>query len=467
MMDRLPISFNVRDRRTIVVGGDELAARKVRLLLRAGGRITVIAPRLNEELAALVATDAVTAHTRPFARGDVEGAVIAFAATGRPAIDDAVAAAARARGIPVNAVDRPDISTFTVPAIVDRDPVVVSVSTDGTAPVLARQIRARIEQLLPSRLGRLARFAAKFRGAVGANIARSDRRQFWERFFDGPIAGLVLRGEAAAAREQMLRSINGRRRQPATGRVYIVGAGPGDPDLLTLRAFRLLQQADVIVYDRLIGLEILDYARRDAERIYVGKARGAHTRSQGWINNALVRHAHAGRTVVRLKGGDPFIFGRGGEELAYLRMRGVVVEVVPGITAATGCAATAGIPLTERGIASGVTFVTGHGADGGASIDWPGLAQSHHTLVIYMGVTTTPRVMAQLIRHGMSPATPVAIIENGTRADQRVVTGRLSGLAELVTAKGITGPAIIVVGEVARAADAELIETALPLRVAG
>ena len=466
-MDRLPISFDIRDRSAVVVGGGELAARKVRLLRRAAGRITVIAPRLNEELTASVETAAITGHARSFAPGDLDGAVIVFAATGRPAIDNAVAAAARARAIPVNAVDRPDISTFAVPAIIDRDPVVVSVSTDGTAPVLARQVRARIEQILPSRIGRLARFAAMFRGAVGANIARSERRQFWERFFDGPIADLILRGAATAAREQMLRSINGGRRHSAAGRVHIVGAGPGDPDLLTLRAFRLLQQADVIIYDRLIGPEILDYARRDAERIYVGKARGAHTKSQAWINNALAQHAHAGKIVVRLKGGDPFVFGRGGEELAYLRARGIEAEIVPGITAATGCAATAGIPLTERGVTSGVTFVTGHGVDGDADIDWQGLAQSRHTLVIYMGVTTAPHITSQLIRHGMSPTMPVAIIENGTRIDQRVVAGRLSGLAELVTAERITGPAIIVVGEVARAAGAECIETALPLRALG
>ncbi len=466
-MDRLPLSFNIRNRRVVLVGGGELAARKVRLVRRAGGRITIIAPRLNPELAALAEEQTIGVQRRPFTPNDLDTAAIVFAATGLPATDEAVAAAARDRGIPVNAVDRPDISTFTVPAIVDRDPVVVSIATDGTAPVLARQIRALIERLLPSRLGTLAQFAAQFRSAISARIALADRRAFWERFFAGPIADLVLRGELPAARERMLRSINGQRGEGAAGRVYIVGAGPGDPDLLTLRAFRLLQQADVIVYDRLVGPEILDYARRDAERIYVGKAKGAHSKSQAWINNALAQHAHDGKTVVRLKGGDPFVFGRGGEELAYLRKRGIDAEVIPGITAATGCAAAAGIPLTERGIASGVTFVTGHGADGDADIDWPGLAQSRNTLVVYMGISTAPGVAVKLMRHGLSPTTPVAIIENGTRGDQRIVTGQLSGLSDLASAAGINGPAIIVIGEVARAGTTKSLAAALPLRAVG
>ena len=258
-----------------------------------------------------------------------------------------------------------------------------------------------------------------------------------------------------------------RRRRPVPGRVYIVGAGPGDPDLLSLRAFRLLQEADVIVYDRLVGPEILDYARRDAERVYVGKAKGAHAKSQAWINNALAQHAHAGKMVVRLKGGDPFVFGRGGEEVAHLRAHGVDAEVVPGITAATGCAAAAGIPLTERGVASGVTFVTGHGVDGDSDVDWPSLARSSNTLVIYMGVSTASRIAAQLTGHGMRADMPVAIIENGTRADQRVVTGSLSQLTELVTVEGVVGPAVIVIGEVARAGQAKVIATAAPLRVVG
>ncbi len=466
-MDRLPISFNIRDRRVVLVGGREIAARKLRLVRRAGGDVTVIAPRLNPELRTLVDSGAVTLIPRGFETDDLDGAAIVFAATGVAAVDNAVAAAARERGIPVNAVDRPDISTFAVPAIVDRDPVVVSVATDGTAPVLARQIRAQIEELLPARLGRLASFAAKFRSAVAASIAPADRRRFWERVFTGPIADHVLGGELAAARERMLRAINGAREAPRAGRVHIVGAGPGDPELLTLRALQLLQQADVIVYDRLVGPEILDYARRDAERIYVGKAKGAHTRPQAWINNALLRHARAGKTVVRLKGGDPFIFGRGGEELAHLRAHGVDAEIVPGITAATACGAAAGIPLTERGVASGVTFVTGHGMEGDADIDWPGLARSRNTLVIYMGVTTAPKLMTNLIRHGMAPSTPIAVIENGSRPEQRVVRNSLSGLAACIDAAAVTGPAIIVIGEVARVSDAEVTDIAQPLRAAG
>jgi uroporphyrin-III C-methyltransferase/precorrin-2 dehydrogenase/sirohydrochlorin ferrochelatase len=315
-------------------------------------------------------------------------------------------------------------------------------------------VREAIERLLPARLGRLARFAQSFRGAVAATLPEGRARlRFWERFFDGPSAGQVLRGEDVAAREAMLKLVN--RPAPATerGQVAIVGAGPGDPDLLTLGALRLLQRADAVVYDKLVGPEIVDYARRDAERIYVGKSKANHSMSQDRINALLVRLAEDGKRVVRLKGGDPFVFGRGGEELDYLKRHGVAVEVVPGITAAVGCAGSLGIPLTLRGVSQAVTLVTGHGQDGEPDLDWAALARLDQTLAIYMGVSTAGRVARRLIEHGLAPSTPVAVIENGTLPEQKTVTGTLAELESLVRTGGITGPALIIVGQVVRQAD--------------
>ncbi|HEX9770677.1 MAG TPA: siroheme synthase CysG, partial [Kiloniellales bacterium] len=346
--------------------------------------------------------------------------------------------------------------------------VVIGISTGGTAPVLARRIRGAIETLLPSRLGRLARFAESFRSAVAAFISDGRaRRDFWDGFFDGPVARAVLAGDERAAREAMLSFVN-RRGSPGAseGSVAIVGAGPGDPDLLTLKALAALQSADVVVYDRLVGPEILDRARRDAERIYVGKAKGDHAAGQAEINALLLDHARAGKRVVRLKGGDPFVFGRGGEEVEFLRGHGIAVELVPGITAATASAAAAGIPLTHRGLASAVTLVTGHGAEGEPEVDWAALAGSHHTVAIYMGLTTAGRVAERLIAAGRAPGTPVAVVSRATLPDQRIETGRLGELERLVRDRAIEGPALILIGEVVALADAAALIEALPLRAA-
>jgi len=458
-----PAFLDLNGRSALVVGGGEPAARKVRLLLRAGARVTVVAPRIGAELAQLAAQGALRVVGRGFVAGDLRGQAVVLATTGRAPVDERVAEAARTAGLPVNVVDRPDLSSFIMPAIVERDPVVIGICTGGAAPVLARRIRAAIEALLPARLGRLARFAESFRGSVRATIPDARARlRFWERFFEGPLAGAILAGDERAAREQMLSLVNRPHAAPRPeGVVHIVGAGPGDPDLLTLRALRLMQQADVVVYDKLVGAEILDYARRDAERIYVGKSKGNHARTQDQINELLAAHARTGKRVLRLKGGDPFIFGRGGEEREYLRRAGVRVEVVPGITAATGCAAAAGIPLTHRDHAAAATFVTGHGRNGEPDLDWAALARARHTLVIYMGVSTAGRTAARLIEHGMAPDTPVAIVENGTLDSQKTAIGTLVRLGALVAERGIEGPAIIVVGEVVREADA----AALPERL--
>jgi len=466
-MRYFPAFIELRGRPALVVGGGDAAARKAELLVRAGADVAVVAIEPGADLLALAETGRVTLTERVFRAADVSGRAVVVAATGDERTDTAVSDAAGRAGIPVNVVDVPALSTFIVPAIVDRDPLTVAISSGGASPVLARTVRARIEALLPAGLGRLARFAEDFRRAVRGTITDgAERRRFWERFFAGPVAEAVLAGDERWARERMLKDVNApaSEREPE-GIVHLVGAGPGDPDLLTLRAHRLLQDADVIVYDRLVAPELLDHARRDAERIYVGKARGAHVRSQDEINALLEEHARAGRRVVRLKGGDPFVFGRGGEERDHLTRAGIRVEVVPGITAATGCAAAAGIPLTDRDLAHGVSFVTGQGRDGEADVDWAALARSGQTIVVYMGANAADRIAARLIENGLSAATPAAVIENGTRPDQRIETGTVSDLGTLAARFSGRGPLLIVIGDVVRRADAWA-ETAAPLRVA-
>jgi len=454
-MRYFPTFFDLAGKPCLVVGGGEAAARKLRLLRQAGARVTLVARRPNAEIEDLAARGEVDIRRRGFVAGDLRGQTLVIGAAGDAELDARVAEAAVAQGVPVNIVDRPELSSFTVPAIVDRDPVVVAISSGGGAPVLARWLRARIEALLPARLGALARLAQNFRSAVKATRPDQDaRRRFWEDFFDGPAAEAALAGRDAEARDKTLALVNRRGPAEARGTVAIVGAGPGDADLLTLRAVALLQRAEVIVYDKLVGPEVLDRARRDAERIYVGKSRGNHAKTQDQINALLLKLARAGKRVVRLKGGDPFVFGRGGEERDYLRRHGVSVQVVPGITAAVACGAAAGIPLTHRDDAAAVTFVTGHGKNGEPDLDWAALATLRHTLVVYMGVATADRTAARLIEHGLVPNTPVAIVENGTRPDERVITGTLGQLGALVCGHGVAGPAIIVIGEVARRAEA-------------
>ncbi len=461
-MDHLPIFLTLRDRAVLLVGGGDLAVRKLRLIRKAGAAVTVVAPRTDSEIEELVAQGAVDLRRRPFAPGDVDGKTVVFAATGKPDVDTAVSGEARRRGVPVNVVDRPAQSDFIMPAIVDRDPIVVAISSGGSAPVLARTLRARIESQLPPALGRLAAFADRFRGAVKAVVADGDaRRRFWERFFDGPVARLVLAGDEQKAQERMLALVNADQDGFGDpGAVAIVGAGPGDPDLLTFRAMRAIQQADVVVYDRLVGPDILEYVRRDADRIFVGKARSRHHRTQDEINALLAELALSGKRVVRLKGGDPFVFGRGGEERDYLTARGVDVEVVPGITAAVGAAAYAGVPLTHRDHASAVTFVTGHGKDGEPDLDWAHLATARQTIVIYMGVETAARTAERLVANGMAPETPVAVIENATRPEQRVVACSVSALGRLVAEHAITGPALLMIGSVAGLAESTTVTPA-------
>jgi uroporphyrin-III C-methyltransferase/precorrin-2 dehydrogenase/sirohydrochlorin ferrochelatase len=451
-MDFLPVSLAIRDRLCVVVGGGEVATRKVAMLRKAGAKVRVIAPMLCDALARLARAADIEHVARRFVDRDLDGAMLVIAATDEGEINRAVFDAAGARNVPVNVVDCPRLCTFALPSIIDRSPILVAISTGGTSPVLARLLRARIESLVPAALGRLAALAGKFRARVKQRIEDpAARRGFWEKAFDGEVAELVLSGRDAAAERALERALDDPRsaRAPA-GEVYLVGAGPGDPDLLTFRALRLMQQADVVVYDHLVGEGIVDLVRRDAHLIYVGKESSNHTLPQEEINGLLVRLAKQGKRVLRLKGGDPFIFGRGGEEIETLSAHGIAFQVVPGITAASGMSCYGGIPLTHRDYAHACVFVTGHLKDGSVDLDWEALARPQQTVVVYMGVAALPEICRQLIKHGAGQDMPAAIVQQATTRKQRVVSGTLTTLPVLAAAARIKPPALIVVGEVVK-----------------
>jgi uroporphyrin-III C-methyltransferase/precorrin-2 dehydrogenase/sirohydrochlorin ferrochelatase len=448
-MDYLPIFIAIRNKPCIVVGGGEVAARKVSLLRQAGADVLVVAPQLAETLAQQAAKGDVRHRAREFAADDLDGAHLVIAATDNEDVNRKVALAAEARRIPVNVVDSPALCSFVMPAIIDRSPLVMAVSSGGAAPVLARLLRARLESLIPASYGRLARLAGQFRDQVKKRFTRSaDRRIFWEKILQGPIAELVYSGQDAAAEAALQKAIDSESGAPNQGEVYLVGGGPGDPDLLTFRALRLMQQADVVVYDRLVAPPVLELVRRDAERIYVGKERNNHALRQEEINALLVRLAREGKRVVRLKGGDPFIFGRGGEEIATLAAEGIPFQVVPGITAAAGCAAYSGIPLTHRDHSQSVVFVTGHLQDGSVDLNWKALAHPQQTVVFYMGLHGVPTICRELVNHGLPATTPVALVQQGTTPNQRVFTSTLQDLPELVKKEDIKPPTLIIVGTV-------------------
>jgi uroporphyrin-III C-methyltransferase/precorrin-2 dehydrogenase/sirohydrochlorin ferrochelatase len=450
-MQTFPLFLSLQDRQVLVVGGDEPAARKAELLLSAGAQVALIAETVVGEIAQLIADGRISWSGRTFDDADLVGISLVIVASDDDLLQTRVSQAAQRRCVPVNVVDRPALSSFIMPAIVDRGPVTVAISTGGAAPALARRLRADIERALPAAIGRLARFAEIFRPQVRRTLAEPRaRRRFWDRVFEGRIGELALAGDEIAARRELIRLLDGTRREtaPVQGMVHLVGAGPGDPDLLTLKAHRLLQRADVVVYDRLVSPEVLAMARRDAERIYVGKRQGHHSVPQAEISDRLVALARAGKSVVRLKGGDPLVFGRGGEEIEALADAGIAVEVVPGITAALGCAASAGIPLTHRDHAQACIFVTGHLKGGEVALDWPMLARPRQTVVIYMGAETLPVIARQLIEHGLPAATPVALIENGTTDRERRVVGTLATIERQAMRARLQGPTLCMVGEV-------------------
>ena len=450
-MQSFPLFLALQGRSALLVGGSEHAASKLDLLLSAGARVSLVAETVTGEIAHLIDDGRISWAGRTFDDADLAGVSLVIVATHDEALQARVSQAAQSRGVPVNVVDRPALSSFIMPAIVDRGPVTIAISTGGTAPALARKLRAEIERALPAAIGRLARFAEIFRGQVRRTLAEPRmRRLFWDRVFNGGIGELALAGDEIAARRELIRLLDSARRDtaPTQGMVHLVGAGPGDPDLLTLKAHRLLQRADVVVYDRLVSPEVLAMARRDAERIPVGKRRGHHAVPQQEINQRLVALARAGKSVVRLKGGDPFVFGRGGEEIEALVAAGVAVEVVPGITAALGCAASAGIPLTHRDHAQACVLVTGHTKEGVAALDWQMLSRPRQTVAIYMGIEGLPTITRQLMQHGLPAATPVALIADGTTDRERRVVGTLATIERRAARAELGGPTLCILGEV-------------------
>lgn len=453
-MDFLPVFLNLNNQSTLVVGGGPVGLRKARQLLDAGASVTLVAPRLNDAFQALTERPDFTHLSRGYSDEDLAGKHLVVAATDDPAVNARIGEQCRAQAIPVNVVDNPSLCSFIFPSVLDRSPVMVAVSTAGASPVLARQLRTRLETLIPSAYGRLARLLEANREKVRSVIPdERTRKRFWEALLQGPMSEMVFAGQDERAQRYIEEALKKAPGEEETGEVYLVGAGPGDPDLLTFRAVRLMQQADVVVYDRLVSKPILDMTRRDAERFYVGKEKDHHAVPQDGINQLLVDLARQGKRVLRLKGGDPFIFGRGGEEIETLAQEGINFQVVPGITAAAGCASYSGIPLTHRDYAQSCTFVTGHLKDGSLDLNWDALAHERQTLVFYMGLTGIAVISRELIAHGMAADTPAALIEQGTTPNQRVLIGTLANLPDIVVESQVRAPTLTIVGDVVRLHD--------------
>lgn len=450
-MDFLPVFLNIKNKACLVVGGGEVAARKATLLMQANADVLVAAPELNETLSSWVEKEKIKHLKANFHPHHLESIALVIAATNDEEVNRQVSEAAQLRNIPVNVVDQPDLCTFIMPSIIDRSPLLIALSSSGQSPVLVRLLRAQLETMIPVAYARLTTLAGRLRQQVKQHFKHPDnRRLFWEKMLQGTFTEQVLAGQDKAAEHYLLQSLHQTPDQSPRGEVYLVGAGPGNPDLLTFRAMRLMQQTDVVIYDRLVSPAILDMVRRDATRIYAGKERNHHTLQQESINQLLVRLAQAGKRVLRLKGGDPFIFGRGGEEIESLAAHNIPFQVVPGITAASGVAAYAGIPLTHRDYAQSCTFVTGHLKDNSIDLDWPNLARPHQTIVIYMGLVGLPVLCQQLIQHGLPEETPAAIIQQGTTQQQKTVTGTLNTLPQLAAAAHLNPPTLIIVGEVVK-----------------
>ncbi|MDG2089812.1 MAG: siroheme synthase CysG [Gammaproteobacteria bacterium] len=449
-MDYLPLFYKVKNRQVLLVGGGKVALRKANFLLRAQAKIKLVAIEVCAELEELLADKKHEVSSRAFQNGDINEASLIVAATNNIELNKQIADAAAKLNIPVNVVDQPELCSFIFPSIVDRSPLIVAVSSSGKSPVLARLLRSRLETFIPSGYGTLSVFLGDFRNKVKSKInSLSARMRFWEKVINGPAAELLLAGKPEQAEtivESMLSDFD--EKELSQGEVYLVGAGPGDPDLLTFRALRLMQQADVVLYDRLVSQEILYMTRQDADKIHVGKQREKHTMEQGEISSLLVKLAKSGKRVLRLKGGDPFIFGRGGEEIEQLAEANIPFQVVPGITAASGCSSYAGIPLTHRDYAQSVTFVTGHMKNNQCDLNWSHLVQEGQTVVIYMGLIGLPYICEQLIIHGRPGDTPIALIQKGTTPQQKIYIGTLDTLPEIIREKDVQAPTLIIVGEV-------------------
>lgn len=449
-MDYLPIFVDLKGRLVLVVGGGDVAARKVSLLLRAGAQVRVVSPELTASLQRQSDAGQIEHVLASYDETHMTGSVLIIAATSDMVVNRRVYKAAKQKGILVNVADAPELCTFILPSIIDRSPVVVAISTGGASPTLGRLLRARLETMIPHSYGRLADLARRFREPVKKRFkTMSLRRHFWEGIIEGPVAELVYSHRDEQAEQALQLAINQADSDKLSkGEVYLVGAGPGDPDLLTFRALRLMQRADVVLYDRLVSPQILDLVRREAEQIYVGKKRAYHSVRQEEINRLLVELARQGKRVLRLKGGDPFIFGRGGEEITDLADEGIPFQVVPGVTAAAGCASYAGIPLTHRDYAQSVMFVTGQLKDGSVDLQWQALAQPRQTVVVYMGLAGLDIICKKLIEHGVSPEMPAALVQQGTTVSQRVYTGTLCNLSHLVSEHEVHAPTLLIIGEV-------------------
>jgi uroporphyrin-III C-methyltransferase/precorrin-2 dehydrogenase/sirohydrochlorin ferrochelatase len=446
----LPIFVQISQRPCLVVGGGSIAARKVSLLRKAGADVTVVAPELCVELDELAATGKLRHLAETFRPEHLHDCVLVIAATDQRDVNESVSRLAQALRIPVNVVDNPELCSFIMPSIIDRSPVQIAVSTGGSSPVLARLIRTRLEGMIPAAYGKLGALVETFREQVKTAFPNVEaRRTFWESILQGSVAERVFAGHEADAKLMLQKAIDQKSANPEIpGEVYLVGAGPGDPDLLTFRALRLMQQADVVVYDRLVSPAIMELVRRDAEVVYVGKERDKHTMQQENINQLLVRLAKEGKRVLRLKGGDPFIFGRGGEEIETLAQHGVAFQIVPGITAASGCSSYAGIPLTHRDYAQSCVFVTGHLKDGSVDLNWDALAHPKQTVVFYMGLHGAPTLCREMVAHGLPASTPVALVEQGTTPQQRVIIATLDTLLDVIKSEDIKPPTLIIVGDV-------------------
>ncbi|MCA0901094.1 siroheme synthase CysG [Microbulbifer agarilyticus] len=448
-MRYLPLAFDLKNRPCLIVGGGAIATRKARLLSKAEARLLVVAPDITDELRQLVLASSGEYIVGTYRQELLDHAEMVVAATADEDVNAQVSIDARARRLPVNVVDSPEHCTFTFPSIVERGPLAIGISSGGSAPVLTRMLRAQIETLLSPGLGLIAELAGRMRDKVKAALPEPQRKDFWHWVFNGPVVGQIERGHKAEAEQAILEELQQWKAKPApSGEVYLVGGGPGDPDLLTFRALRLMQQADVVLYDRLVSTEVLELVRRDAERIYVGKMKQFHSVPQDDINQLLVDLAKEGKKVLRLKGGDPFVFGRGGEEIDKLAEAQVPFQVVPGITAAIGCSAYSGIPLTHRDHAQSVRFITGHLKQGDLVLPWDELIAKNQTLVFYMGLTGLPTISEKLINHGMDADTPAALVEKGTTREQRVIVGTIGTLPQLAVEHEVGAPALTIIGGV-------------------
>ncbi len=449
-MQYFPVFIDTDHTYALVVGGGEVAARKLELLLKTHANITLVSPWCCRTVEELCAKHGVTVHLRKFEDDDINNKNLVFIATDDPQVNQHVHDLGHSKQILVNVVDNTPLCKFITPSIVDRSPILIAMSSGGVAPVLLRYLRQKLESVIPQSVSRLGEFSERFRDKVKNALSNvTERRYFWEEVLDGDIAEDVVQGRddhAVIKLDALL--ANYQQEQRVAGQVYLVGAGPGDPDLLTFRALRLMQKADVVIYDRLVSPAILEMVRRDAEKIYVGKAKSKHTLPQDEINHLLVSEAQKGNRVVRLKGGDPFIFGRGGEEIQTLLKYNIGFEVVPGITAATGAATYAGIPLTHRDHAQSVVFATGHLKDESIDLNWKALAQPQQTLVFYMGLTGLAIISRELVAHGLAPSTPIALVESATLPNQRVVAGTLETIEKCAEQVDIKPPTLIIVGGV-------------------